>query len=577
MNRLVPRPAALLLVALALLLRLAPIDHGMPRTYVPDTHMVRNALGMLKDKDLAPPVNTYSSYPYGVPYVLIPVYGAEYVLGRALGAWEGPAEFGQAAVDDPRLTAMPARALMALFGALTALALLYAARSAELGAGAWVAAWLSATCLLNVQFSTQERPWAAVICAGAFALWAAVVHERGGKLRSLLVAGAMAGLAFSAHQIGALFLALCGFAWAFAPGGWSGRDLRRRLLRGTLCVAVFALVGLVCGHAYYLVHGAVEQSAVVGGARAAGDFSIGGQALRLGFSLAKLKSLALTLVGYDPVLVVLGLVGAPMLFTRNGTRAAGAFLLLSAVFCLGFLTDHVRYLLPLCLMLALAGGAAGERLFAGVGGTLLAGVLLAVPLLQALRFDWVLVRTDTRSMAEGRLLRLPAGARVAIDHYGPLPDLDAAALERLAGLRELRTRELARAAAFAAGEVPAGGPGVDGIQLEELFGPDLDTGEYGVLERARSLGDTPAEVLRALGVTHLLLAWRDTGEQRPLEPLVADARLEWILSPSREDEVPGEAWLPTEMQFPVTGLWQVERPGPLLRLYSLAVPAEDGR
>lgn len=158
MNRLVPRPAALLLVALALLLRLAPIDHGMPRTYVPDTHMVRNALGMLKDKDLAPPVNRYSSYPYLVPYLLMPVYGAEYVAGRALGAWDGAQEFGDAVATDARLTAMPARALMALCGALTALALLCAALRAELGAGAWAAAWLCATCLLNVQFSTQERP-----------------------------------------------------------------------------------------------------------------------------------------------------------------------------------------------------------------------------------------------------------------------------------------------------------------------------------------------------------------------------------------------------------------------------------
>jgi hypothetical protein len=577
MNRLVPRPAALLLLALALLLRLAPIDHGMPRTYVPDTHMVRNALGMLKDKDPFPPVDRYSSYPYLVPYALIPIFGAEYVAGRALGAWAGAGEFGEAVTADPRLSAMPARALMALCGALTALALLYAARRAELGPGAWAAAWLSATCLLNVQFSTQERPWAAVVCAGAFALWAAVAHEREGRLRSLLAAGAAAGLAFASHQIGAAFLALCGFAWAFAPGGWSGRDLQRRLVHGAACVAVFAAVGVLCGHGYYLVHGGVAQEAVVGGLRAADDFSIGGQALRLGFSLSKLESLALTLIGYDPILVVLGLVGTPMLFARRGTRAAGAFTVFAGVFFLGLLTDHVRYLLPLCLMLALAGGVAAERLFSTSGGALLAGVLLLAPLLQALRLDWVLVRTDTRAMAEGRLERLPEGSVVAIDHYGPTPDLDARALARLEGLRELRTRERSRQARLQAGLTPDGAPGVNAIALEELFGPDLDTGEYGVLERARGLGATPREVLERLGVTHVLLVWRDPGEPRPLEPLVADKRLAWVITPTREDEVPSEAWLPTEMEFPATGLWQVERPGPLMRLYELAPPAGDAR
>jgi hypothetical protein len=577
MNRLVPRPAALLLVALALLLRLAPIDHGMPRTYVPDTHMVRNALGMLKDKDLAPPVNRYSSYPYLVPYLLIPIYGAEYAVGRAVGAWQGPGEFGEAVVADARLSAMPARALMALCGALTALALLYAARRAELGAGAWVAAWLSATCLLNVQFSTMERPWAAMVCAGAFALWAAVVHEREGRLGSLLAAGAAAGLAFAAHQIGAVFLALCGFAWACAPTRWSGDALERRLVHGTLCVTVFAVVGLVCGHVYYLVHGGVAQEAVVGGERAAEDFSIGGQALRLGLSPATLKSLAHSLIGYDPVLVVLGLVGVPMLFARRGTRAAGAFTVLGAVFFLGLLTDHVRYLLPLSLMLAFAGGVAAERLFAGLGGSVIAVLLCAVPLLQALRLDWVLVRTDTRALAEGRLARLPAGTVVAIDHYGPTPDLSAGALERVAGVRELRTRELARAARLAAGEPGESVPGVDAIAVEELFGPDLDTGEYGVLERAAHLGATPREVLQRLGVTHVLLAWRDTGERRPLEEIATGGRLTWVISPSGEGEVPGEAWLPTEMEFPATALWQVERPGPLLRLYELGPPAGESR
>ena len=44
MSRPASRPALLLLVAVALLLRLAPLDHGMPRPYVPDSHVVRNSL-----------------------------------------------------------------------------------------------------------------------------------------------------------------------------------------------------------------------------------------------------------------------------------------------------------------------------------------------------------------------------------------------------------------------------------------------------------------------------------------------------------------------------------------------------
>ena len=113
------RRALLVLVVCALALRLWPIDHGMPRGYVPDGHMVRNALGMARDRDLVPPIGKYSTYPYFVPYLLVPIYGVEYALGRATGAWHGGQEFGYRVMDEPGIAQLPARALMALFGALT--------------------------------------------------------------------------------------------------------------------------------------------------------------------------------------------------------------------------------------------------------------------------------------------------------------------------------------------------------------------------------------------------------------------------------------------------------------------------
>ncbi len=47
----------------------------------------------------------------------------------------------------------------------------------------------------------------------------------------------------------------------------------------------------------------------------------------------------------------------------------------------------------------------------------------------------------------------------------------------------------------------------------------------------------------------------------------------WIIDPSRAGagESP-EAFLPTEMDFPLSGLWRVERPGPLITLYVLPKP-----
>ncbi len=568
------RPALFLVLAVAFLVRLAPLDHGMPRAYVPDTHMVRNALGMLRDRDPVPEVGKYSTYPYLVPYLLVPVYAAEYAAGRAVGAWAGAEQFGVAVSQNPRLTALPARALMALFGALTAWALFRAARAAGLTSGAWLAAGLGATSLLDVQLSTQERPWAALVFFGGLCLWGAVVHERSGNPRALLAAGAAAGLSFASHQAGLVFLGLCGLAWLFGPAPWWGAELLRRIGHGLLCVSAFVSVGVILGHPYYMVHGGVAQEAVAGGAAAAGEFSIGGQALRLGFSLSALERLSTALLGYDPVLVALGVAGAFTSALQRGARAATLFLVATAAYFLTSPGEHVRYLLPLCLLLALLSGYAGEVLLASRIGTVAVAALLALPLVQALRLDWVLMREDTRALAEARLVSLPSGSRVAIDHYGPAVDLSQAALERIAELRELRTREAVRLGELRAGRHRRLNLGIDAVPVEELFELDSKSQAYVVRPSALRYGATPADVLSRLGVTHLLLVDRRPGDDapRPLQPLCAQKPSVWTLSPRDDGSTPGEALLPTEMDFPLTALWLTDRPGPWMRLFELAPP-----
>jgi hypothetical protein len=42
-----------------------------------------------------------------------------------------------------------------------------------------------------------------------------------------------------------------------------------------------------------------------------------------------------------------------------------------------------------------------------------------------------------------------------------------------------------------------------------------------------------------------------------------------FVDPSRTDRIASEAFLPTEMDFPLTGLWQVRRPGPWMALYEV--------
>ena len=566
------RRALLAIVALALLLRLLPIDHGMPRSYVPDGHVVRNALGMAQDLDPVPPISKYSTYPYLVPYLLLPVYGVEFAVGRASGAWGGKEEFGMRVKERPGLVQVPARVLMAVFGALTAWAVLRAAQAAGMREGAWAASFLAATSLLNLQLSTHERPWTAVIFFGALAAWRSIEFGRDGRRRDLWLAGAAAALAFSCHQAGLAFLALPGFAWLFGPRRWNGDHLRQRIVEGAVCVLLFAAIAALVGHPYRLRYGATPAESIIGGGQH-DTLDLGAQPLALGFSFASAARLSVSLFGYDPVLLLLGLAGLGFAFRERALRASMLALLVLAAFALFNPSDHVRYLLPSTMLLALPAGLFVERLWAGKPARFALLALLALPLAQAIRFDVVLRAEDTRNEFERVLAALPAGSVVAIDHYGPRPDLSRAALDRAAKLRALTSREELRRAYFEANLEPPTGAGLDVLQVEDLFGIDAKTLAYGLHERpeVRALGGTPREVLAALGATHLLLARREpAAEPRPLEALVAGTQPIGVLDPSAEADDPcSEAWLPTEMDFPLSALWQVRRPGPRLELYEL--------
>lgn len=562
----------LAIVVLALLVRVLPIDHGLPRRYVPDHHMIKRALTMASERSLAPRMTAEMSYPYLVPYLLLPTYAAEYALGRVAGAWGGSAEFAQAATLRPGLVHLPARAWMALFGALTAWAVYRAARAAELGSGALFASYLAATCLLNVQLSTHERPWAATLFFGALAAWAAVVHARSGARRALLACGATVGLAFACHQSGLAFAVLPALAWGYAPNAWRGSELRRRLLEGAWCALVFAAVGFVAGHLYYL-HGRPSGEQVIGGGAHDHAVSIGGQTIRTDIELDAIPRMLAAVLGYDALLSLLGVAGLALAWR---IRWLAPLVLAASIVALAALvnpSDHVRYLSPALMLLSLPAGVLVQRLWERRALRPLVALALALPLVQALRFDWVVRAEDTRAAAERVLTELPPGSVVAIDHYGPQVELSRAALERLARLRPLYAREELRRSYFEAGVEPPNGAGLDAIQCEDLFGIDPRTLEYTVKDdpRVRALGSTPREVLAALGVTHFVLARRRPGrEQRPLESLVAGSAALRVVDPSAEPDDPcREAFLPTEMDFALAALWQVERPGPRLELYAL--------
>ncbi|MFN0008851.1 MAG: ArnT family glycosyltransferase [Planctomycetota bacterium] len=567
----------LLLVPLAL--RLVPIRHGLPRNYVPDTHMVRAALSMARDRDLTPPAGKYSIYPNLLPYLLLPCYAGEYALGKAAGAWNGTVEFGDHLLDHPEDAEIVARILVAVFGILTPLVVFKTARSAGLGRGAWIAAWLAGTSLLHVQLSTQERPWIPMTFFMALAVWPAARYVRDGIGGRLLLSAAAAGLAAACHQGGLPALAIPGLAWLFGPLEWKRRDLARRAGQGLLAVAVFGATAIALGYPHLVRHG-IHPERVMGAEAIAeqGGMSIGGLTFISTLRWESVPRLAWTLFGYDPAIVVLGVGGLAFGLARRELRAPSIFLVLWSAFFMTNQSDHVRYLLPALVFLCWPAGLLAEDLVQRKWGTAVLAVALAFPAVQSARLAWLLTRPDTRADAEEELTSLKPGSRVAIDRHGPEVDLDRASLARLDRLRtsvgeSLRAREARRKEQFDAGTLPVGEEGIDAVRVEELFEVDDRRGRIEVKKGLGALGEDPESVLRALGVTHLLLVDRRPGSrlEHRLEPVREGASAIHVFDPSsgRLRTTP-EALLPTEMDFPLTALWRVERPGPWMALYELA-------
>lgn len=580
-----PRPARgsalfalLLLFVLPLSLRLVPVGHGMPRNYVHDTHVVRNALGMLRDRNPVPPAGQYSIYPNLVPYLLVPAYAAYFAFGSATGRWSSAGEFGEALTADASPAHLIARLLVALFGALTPWVVFRLAREVGLSAGAWVAAVLVATSVLHVHFSVQERPWVPMVFFFALSALYAARHVGRGDRRSLVLSGVAGGLAFACLQAGILAAALPALAWLAGPAGWGRRELGARAGAALLCAAAFTATALVLGHPYLLVHGPTAREAVVGGDLTA--FSVGAIGVRFGFRLESAGRLGLSFLAHDPVLVLLGLAGLWSALRRRSARPALVFLVGWLLFFGFHESEKIRYLLPGAVLLALPAGFAAESIARTPRGVLVLAGLLVLPLAMGSRLALVLSRADTRALAEARLSELlPPGARLAIDRYGPAFDLDRRSLERLAELRartgsQLEIRERARLERYREGREPRGG--LDGLFLQEL----LDFVERDTHFQARglhtrpgleSLGASPAEVLAGEGFTHLLLVDRRAfgGGPNLLRELVGERQPILAIEPWSGIALPREATLPMELERPWTALWAVSRPGPALELYEL--------
>ena len=85
--------------------------------------MVRNALGMARDRDLVPPMGKYSTTRTCV-YLLLPLYGGAVRAGRVARDWDERRRVRRAPARASPGGALAGAGLVAVLGALTALVVL---------------------------------------------------------------------------------------------------------------------------------------------------------------------------------------------------------------------------------------------------------------------------------------------------------------------------------------------------------------------------------------------------------------------------------------------------------------------
>ncbi|MGQ0552205.1 MAG: hypothetical protein ACT4PU_03200 [Planctomycetota bacterium] len=568
---------AVLLVVLALFL--LGIDHGLPERYLPDDHAVKCALGIARDLGnpdlerlhaLVPPAGHYTTYPYLLPYTNLAAIGARYAVGRVLGEWHGGGEFAERVFQDSGLAWLPARLVTVLLTLLLPLGVYRAARELNRGRGeAALAALFAGSSLLVVQYAHAERPWAPLAGFMALTLALSLRLRRRQRLRDSAWAWIAAALCAATHPAGVLAFGLP----ALASLQW------RLRLRGVLAGAAAGLVvALLIGYPYLLVYGRdTGQGAISGQLEPVEAVGIGGQTVDLGrFHGQLFTEVVRGWIGYDPVLVLLGGAGL-LLLVRSSARGRGLKLVLLppaflAVVFLLYDGTHVRYLLPAAGFLAL-GAARAACVLAQSGrlGRLAAVFVLALPLTQAGRLDWLHCQQDTRTQAAAELVALlPPDARIAIDGYAPplIPSAESVrALREHVWISRIEQRQLDLQAAGQA--APAAARHLFPVYRfwkHDSYHPT----DYALSESPLSLEDWMA----AWDIDYYLQVDRLPSE-KPREPIAELMRrrgvLMYELSPTGSSP-PSEAALPTEMAFALSQVWQSRRPGPWIRCWRIAEP-----
>lgn len=535
-------------------LRFWGIDFGLPHTQCrPDeSTLVHKALAI----GAGDPNPHFFNYPSFHFYVLAGLYGLYWLAGWVGGAWDGAAAFAAHFFFDPSPFYLIGRCLSA---ALSSLSLLLVYR---LGCGlggrraGLLAAFFLAVSFLHgreAHFLTVDTPatfyaLAALVCAGRYI--------ECGRRSDWLVAVVLFGLAASTKYNAVLLAA------GLVPAAWSRERPWQRLAEA----AALMPAAFVCASPFIVLDFPAFWRDL---SFERGHFA-GGHGVDLGRGWG--YHLYFTLwhgMGWPLLLASLG--GCVWVWRRRSPY--GAMLLVAVLAYYGVAgsgkTVFMRYMLPvvplLCLLAAGATAWAGRR-WKVIWLVLLALALAGPSLMRGVRHGDLLAQPDTRLLAAAWIEEnVPSGATVALSgsEYGhprlhPSPEW---LRQRLADVQRvgLGGRRLQRMLAL-----PAYPP--------QPYYNLITLKPRGEVALASVWPDASVEELQARGVGWLVV------QSHPLIP-PGPLDTQWgALEPLVHFSGGATAEAAFDRQdayyVPVAGLAGVERPGPDLRVYRLALEGE---
>lgn len=421
------RPAALVLfviLAFAVVLRAWGVAFGLPHVYHPDEGFeVYRALRLgMGGFDLE------RTGKGGLYFLLFLEYGVYLVLQRLTGALHGVSDFARQFAADPSAFWLMGRWTNVVLGTLTVG--LVAEQGRRLGS--WRAGLLGALFLAGATQHVVDSHYVTVdvpMTLFTFLALVLIVEDAEGRTKLRALPFALVAAYAVLNKIPAAVLFVAYFLGAAMRGGWNGP---RGLLRPStwappiLAALLFALAN---PGIWLQWHDTIEmlRNAVAGGGTGGEETGAGpsgpGTNLALFYGRVLLDSLGPAGVA----LAALGLLSG-LLRRSRAVALHAAFVIPFFVLIAGTGSSHLfyeRYATPLLPGLALLAGLglddfltrrAGSSPRAHALGALIAVIVVIGPVQGAVRFDRVMSRTDTRTLAlEWMGEHAPEGSRVLLE------------------------------------------------------------------------------------------------------------------------------------------------------------------